>query len=141
MIYVFPQFTIEKNHLNVLFAMTNLDKMVIKWSHIRAVHANFVKKTFSTKSDLKRRLEGIHEKIRPHRCGLCKHRFSYIIGHLKSHVLAVHQKIKLHKCSLCDAYFLEYLKLMIVFLLIYLSIYLCKCHVNLFASFIFVSDK
>ena len=50
---------------------------------------------------LKRHMQSVHEKKKPHKCSICDYSCSQK-GDLKKHIESVHEEKKSHKCSICD---------------------------------------
>ena len=61
-------------------------------------------KCFATKSDLKRHIKAVHNKIKDHHCDVCEASFS-TNGDLKVHIKRAHLKIKDHHCPDCKVSF------------------------------------
>ena len=57
-------------------------------------------------SNLKRRIESVHEGKKPFKCNICEANFSRKDG-LKTHVMNIHEQKKPLKCSICEATFSE----------------------------------
>ena len=68
-------------------------------SHIRSVHTDenetkiypcpSCEKDFKTKGQLEIHVNGVHLKLRPHRCDICTETFQYL-GGLHQHVESIH---------------------------------------------------
>ena len=54
---------------------------------------------FSRKGDLKRHVQQVHEKNKPHKCSICESSFPQK-GLLKKHISSVHDNAKPFKCPL-----------------------------------------
>ena len=61
-------------------------------------------KRFKTKPHLKRHIDSIHLKLKPHKCDLCNESFSEK-ENLQRHADGVHLKLKPHKCPECEQSF------------------------------------
>ena len=61
-------------------------------------------KLFGRNSDLRRHVEGVHEKSTAVKCTICQKIYTSP-DHLKVHVRSVHEKVKLHHCTFCDKSF------------------------------------
>ena len=78
-------------------------------SHIRSVHTDekqtniypcqSCEKDFKTKGELKKHMNRVHLKLRPHECDICNSIFSEK-GDLNKHIRSVHEK-KTFPCPLC----------------------------------------
>jgi uncharacterized Zn-finger protein len=61
-------------------------------------------KRFRSNSALEIHVDGVHNKLRPHKCPICFVGFTQS-GHMRSHVNVVHKKIKRFNCKICSKAF------------------------------------
>ena len=63
-------------------------------------HCDHCPKVFSDRGLLRRHVEGVHEKLRPHQCEKCDYSASQMFD-LKRHVTAVHEMLRSFQCEEC----------------------------------------
>ena len=61
---------------------------------------------FQQRSDLRRHIASVHEKIKPHKCPTCGKQFKFKFN-MVTHISTVHEGKKPYACSSCDASFAQ----------------------------------
>ena len=95
-------------HKKTLCPQSKIDETVVKKNKADLGEENSFDliQNSTTKININKNADAIHEKKKPHQCSICDYSFA-AKGNLKIHINSVHDGKKPHKCSICDQNFAQ----------------------------------